>query len=254
MEDLQTFIKRVANQLSMHQNTFTMNDIEYELQAKNRVYSKGWVAQVLNNAHYTFDRYRKVWKYDYSKEPKKSIPPNFSTENNRLKQKVDYLKRELDNARTANSSLVERLTSLEKTHTDLITEYEKIKHVQIHTEDELTNLAAWVRQFKNKLNSYDSVLTYIHSRICNILIYKKDENSVEKQIKDSTEAHDLVGEVIGSLLNDDYCSRCKIKLLCKSYNTAEAAIFRVLGRFELCPARDVLVQKFIELDKILNKR
>lgn len=271
-----TLILQVANLLTADHNTFSTDEIREELRIRAERANMtppelGYIYAILREGNYKFDRSKKCWYYNYKQAQKPSIAKKYEKDlenlslkernaklegaNNRLREKIDYLRRELDNERTANSSVVERFNSLEKTHTDLITEYEKIKHVQIHTEDELTNLAAWIRQFKNKLDSYDSVLNYIHSRIQSILVYKGDGTAKESNpdLEKAAKVQDLVDQVINSLLNDDYCSKCKTRLLCKAYNTCEHPIYKILGRFNLCPAKDILVQDFVNLHQLLNR-
>ena len=271
-----TLILQVANLLTADHNTFSTNEIleEVRIRAERANMTPpelGYIYTILREGNYKFNRSKKCWYYNYNQLRKAPIAKKYEKDlenlslkernaklegaNNRLREKIDYLRRELDNERTANSSVVERFNSLEKTHTDLITEYEKIKHIQIHTEDELTNLAAWIRQFKNKLDSYDSVLNYIHSRIQSILVYKSDGTAKDSNpdLEKATKVQNLVDEVINSLLNDDYCSKCKTKLLCKSYNTCEHLIYKILGRFNLCPAKDILVQDFVDLHQLLNR-
>lgn len=77
-------------------------------------------------------------------------------------------------------------------------------------------------------------------------IIKKYENKLEK-------LEDKIGEILTGIANDDYCSKCRKKIICKHYNLGESGIAKLFARTDICKAHKELIKEITVLHDIFNE-
>lgn len=219
---------------------------------------RAWMTQCLNELGCRYDKKLAAWVdkraciADAEYAPYRDQSDNQSLKRQLAENNADieYLKATVVNLTFKNKELTKENNSLQNDVHDLQCDL----HIQ---EDMILDLQEFIKKFVDDLGQPDSTLLFIFGRLQAILSKTDSVKTVgypkvRSQKKILEKAQDKIGEVMISLVNDDYCSGCGKRFFCKHYNLSEDAPANWLGVLPICQAHQDLIGDVAELNSILN--
>ena len=129
------------------------------------------------------------------------------------------------------------------------------KSLRMHFDQSIQISSGWLTECLNNIDyRYDrerrvwtkkpaiQITTYIKEEI-----YQKVKSKLDKLEKG-------LEQIINSLLNYDYCKKCKKQILCSYYNYRSKGLSKLIARKDICRAHKELVLEVRKLGELINEQ